>query len=61
MPSNTGRYFIKQPRQEPSTLTPLLRLKYHDSISDAVADLGKLYEIGKLFTGFQKHLYATTG
>jgi type I restriction enzyme R subunit len=38
-------------------LTPLLRLKYHDSISDAVADLGKPEEIGRVFTGFQKYLY----
>jgi type I restriction enzyme R subunit len=38
-------------------LTPLLRLKYHDSIADAVADLGKPYEIGKVFVGFQKYLY----
>jgi type I restriction enzyme, R subunit len=38
-------------------LTPLLRLKYHDSIADAVADLGKPDEIGNLFAGFQKYLY----
>ena len=38
-------------------LTPLLRLKYHDSLSDAVADLGKPEEIGKVFAGFQKYLY----
>lgn len=38
-------------------LTPLLRLKYHDSIADAVADLGKPDEIGRLFAGFQKYLY----
>ncbi len=38
-------------------LTPLLRLKYHNSIADAVADLGKPEEIGKVFTGFQKFLY----
>jgi type I restriction enzyme R subunit len=38
-------------------LTPLLRLKYHDSIADAVADLGKPDEIGKAFAGFQKYLY----
>jgi type I restriction enzyme R subunit len=38
-------------------LTPLLRLKYHDSIMDAVADLGRPEEIGKLFAGFQKYLY----
>jgi type I restriction enzyme R subunit len=40
-----------------SKLTPLLRLKYHDSIADAVADLGKPEEIGRVFTGFQKYLY----
>ena len=39
-------------------LTPLLRLKYHDSIADAIADLGRPEEIGKVFAGFQKYLYA---
>ena len=38
-------------------LTPLLRLKYHDSILDAVADLGEPDQIGKTFSGFQKYLY----
>ena len=38
-------------------LTPLLRLKDHDSIAAAVADLGKPEEIGKVFSGFQKYLY----
>jgi type I restriction enzyme R subunit len=38
-------------------LTPLLRLKYQNSIADAVADLGKPDEIGKVFKGFQKFLY----
>jgi type I restriction enzyme R subunit len=38
-------------------LTPLLRLKYHDSIADAVADLGRPEEIGHVFAGFQKYLY----
>jgi type I restriction enzyme R subunit len=38
-------------------LTPLLRLKYHDSIADAVADLGRPEEIGDVFAGFQKFLY----
>ena len=38
-------------------LTPLLRLKYHDSITDAVADLGKPDDIGKAFAGFQRYLY----
>ena len=38
-------------------LTPLLRLKYHDSIADAMADLGKPEEIGQVFAGFQRYLY----
>jgi type I restriction enzyme R subunit len=40
-------------------LTPLLKLKYHDSIADAMADLGKPEEIGQVFAGFQKYLYLT--
>lgn len=40
-------------------LNPLLRLKYRDSITDAVADLGgQPEEIGRFFAGFQKYLYA---
>jgi type I restriction enzyme R subunit len=39
-------------------LTPLLRLKYHNSIADAVSDLGKPDDIGKVFSGFQRFLYA---
>jgi type I restriction enzyme R subunit len=39
-------------------LSPLLKLKYRDSIPDAVADLGQSpKEIGKVFEGFQKYLY----
>lgn len=38
-------------------LTPLLRLKYRDSLADAVADLGQPEEIGQVFSGFQKYLY----
>jgi type I restriction enzyme, R subunit len=41
-------------------LTPLLRLQYHDSIADALADLVKPEEIGRVFCGFQKHLYDKT-
>ncbi len=36
-------------------LAPLLKLRYHNSINDAVADLGE--DIGDAFTGFQKYLY----
>jgi len=42
---------------DPSKLTPLLKLKYHDSIADAVADLGRPDEIGRVFNGFQRYLY----
>ena len=38
-------------------LTPLLRLRYHNSIADALADLGGAEEIGWVFTDFQKYLY----
>ncbi len=40
-----------------SKLAPLLRLKYHDSIADAVNDLGAPEQIGLIFSGFQKYLY----
>ena len=46
---------------EQEKLTPLLRLKYRDSIADAVADLGQPAEIGKAFAGFQKYLYLQPG
>ncbi len=39
-------------------LKPLLLIKYHNSIQDAVADLGQPAEIGKVFAGFQKYLYS---
>jgi type I restriction enzyme R subunit len=38
-------------------LKPLLDLKYHDSLTDAVADLGEPVQIREVFTGFQKYLY----
>jgi type I restriction enzyme R subunit len=38
-------------------LKPLLHLKYHNSMHDAVADLGMPDEIGRAFAGFQKYLY----
>jgi type I restriction enzyme R subunit len=38
-------------------VTPLLKLKYNDSLYDAEADLGKMSEIGQAFVGFQKYLY----
>jgi len=41
-------------------LRPLLLLKYHNSIEDAVADLGRPEEIGNVFASFQKYLYQKT-
>ena len=41
-------------------LTPLLRLRYQNSIADAVDDLRRPEEIGQLFTGFQRYLYETS-
>ena len=38
-------------------LTPLLHLKYFNSTSDAIADLGQPEEIREVFVGFQKYLY----
>ena len=38
-------------------LTSLLRIKYHGAIADAIADLGRPEEIGRVFAGFQKYLY----
>jgi type I restriction enzyme, R subunit len=41
-------------------LTPLLSLKYNDSLADAVADLGRPDEIRSVFIGFQRYLYQET-
>ncbi|MCP9792920.1 DEAD/DEAH box helicase family protein [Vulcanococcus limneticus Candia 3F8] len=41
-------------------LAPLLRLRYQNSIADAVADLGRPEDIGQLFAGFQRYLYERT-
>ena len=38
-------------------LTPLLKLRYHDSLADALADLGDALLVGAMFAGFQKYLY----
>jgi len=38
-------------------LAPLLKLKYHNAIADAIAELGRPEEIREAFAGFQKFLY----
>ena len=42
---------------EQEKLTTLLRLKYHNSLSDALTDLGPPEEVGQMFASFQKYLY----
>ena len=41
----------------PEKLTPLLRLKYQNSIPDAVNELGEARQIRNVFTSFQRFLY----
>ena len=41
-------------------LSPLLKLKYNNAISDAMADLGQPEQIRTVFVGFQKYLYQQT-
>ena len=38
-------------------LSPLLNLKYSNSLPDALADLGQAQEIRRIFTDFQQYLY----
>lgn len=41
----------------PEKLTPLLRLRYHNALADAAADLGPADQIRTTFVGFQRLLY----
>ncbi len=52
-------HYVNEGVQELSRdkLTPLLRLRYQNSIADAIAELGKAEEIWNIFAGFQKYLY----
>lgn len=52
-------HYVSQGVQEldRDKLTPLLRLRYHNSISDAVIELGRPDEIWNVFAGFQRYLY----
>lgn len=38
-------------------LSPLLKLKYHNALADAIADLGPAEQIGEIFADFQQYLY----
>ncbi len=52
-------HYVREGVQEldQEKLTPLLRLKYQNSIADALKDLGRPDDIGRVFAGFQKFLY----
>jgi type I restriction enzyme R subunit len=38
-------------------LSPLLTLKYRNTLKDAFAELGQPDQVRSLFIGFQRHLY----
>ena len=40
-------------------LGPLLKLRYHNAIADALADLGSPDTVRNAFVGFQRYLYLT--
>lgn len=52
-------HYVEQgvPELVQDKLTPLLRLKHNNSISDAIADLGRRKEIGTVFVGIRQYLY----
>ena len=51
--------YVKEGVQEldQEKLSPLLKLKYNNAISDAMVDLGDAAQIRSAFIGFQKYLY----
>jgi len=53
-------HYVAEGVQElaPDKLTSLLRLKYNNSIADAIKDLGDAKEIRSWFESFQRYLYA---
>jgi type I restriction enzyme R subunit len=57
------QHYVSTGVQELATekLTPLLQLRYQNSIADAVDDLGPAAEIGQVFAGFQRYLYEPVG
>ncbi|MEI6830762.1 MAG: type I restriction-modification enzyme R subunit C-terminal domain-containing protein, partial [Synechococcaceae cyanobacterium ELA445] len=57
------QHYVSTGVQELATekLTPLLQLRYQNSIADALADLGPAAEIGQVFAGFQRYLYELVG
>ncbi len=52
---------ISFPNALSAKLSPLLKLKYHNTLVDAVTDLGPVEQIREVFAEFQKYLYETAG
>jgi len=52
-------HYVREGEEEldQEKLTPLLRLRYNNSIPDAIADLGRAEDIGSVFSGFQGDLH----
>lgn len=42
-------------------LSPLLRLRYNNAISDAFSELGQPEQVRRVFIGFQRYLYERAG
>jgi type I restriction enzyme R subunit len=45
--------------EEPDTdkLSPLLKLRYRNAITNALSELGRTTQIRQVFVGFQRYLY----
>ena len=53
-----AQYVVQGVRElDQEKLPPLLKLRYRNSIPDAIADLGEVERIRDVFIGFQKFLY----
>ena len=43
---------------EAEKLTPLLKLRYNNALTDAMADLGDAVQVRQAFVGMQRYLYS---
>ena len=50
-------YFDELLELDQEKLLPLLRLKYQDSIADALADLGRPEDVGEVFAGGSRNTF----
>lgn len=53
-----GHYVSEGVRElDQDKLVPLLKLRYHDAMADALNNLGRTEDIRQAFVGFQRYLY----